>query len=315
MAEYSKRAMTEEEDKYSFRQSSQISNQCGLIGHLRADFGSDGSGFFTSWTDFRADLKTDEFALEFDEMINSLREDGDILHSRTDLAVYCSETPQSKMRLTDNSFGVRVDTERYTYLLRLNPNKGEYNLYCYCYRRDWLDQHIRQARKGIRFITPHYKELFRIPDGDKIRIVLPGGEKHDRTVRYIDEYHAEIDDNLYHICEFAERMEAAGAKVIPLRSALPEHCYVYIETENRIGIVTKGESGYQPVTDKECFDKDTNRQTVDECNRLWSITKAQAEAMKAGSMFGWHVPAADPKNYDADGRLIKPKSRDTDRER
>ena len=59
--ELEKRAMTEAEDKYTFRQSSQISNQCGLIGHLRADMDTDGNGFFSSWTDCRADLKKDEF--------------------------------------------------------------------------------------------------------------------------------------------------------------------------------------------------------------------------------------------------------------
>jgi hypothetical protein len=25
--------------------------------------------------------------------------------------------------------------------------------------------------------------------------------------------------------------------------------------------------------------------------------------MKAGSMFGWHVPGADPNNYDENGRF------------
>ncbi len=30
---------------------------------------------------------------------------------------------------------------------------------------------MEQAEKGIRFIDPHYKELFRIPDGGQIRIL------------------------------------------------------------------------------------------------------------------------------------------------
>ena len=170
MIEYEKRAMIEAEDKYTFRQSTQISMQTGLIGHLRADMDTDGNGFFSSWFDFREELKTDEFKAEFDEVINSLREEGDILHNRRSLAKYCYCTPQSRMQGEPGYYGVRVDTEKYAYLLRLNPDRGEYNLYCYCYRRDWLDQHLKDAEKGIRFIDSHYKELFRIPDGGKVKI-------------------------------------------------------------------------------------------------------------------------------------------------
>ena len=68
MIEYEKRAMIEAEDKYTFRQSTQISMQIGLIGHLRADMDTDGNGFFSSWFDFREELKTDEFKAEFDEV-------------------------------------------------------------------------------------------------------------------------------------------------------------------------------------------------------------------------------------------------------
>ena len=307
--ELEKRAMTEAEDKYTFRQSSQISNQCGLIGHLRADMDRDGNGFFSSWTDYRADLKTDEFKAELDAVINSLREEGDILHSRSDLVKYCHSTPQSKMQTEQDYYGVRVDTEKYAYLLRLNPNKGEYNLYCYCYRRDWLDSHLRQAERGIRFIDPNYRELFRIPDGDKVRILYSDGDKVDRACRYIDDYHVEVGDYLFHICEFAERMDGVNSKVIPLRSSLPERCYVYVQTKNEIGLIQKGESGYYK-TDMWIIDANDGKQIVKDLNEKLGVTKAQAEAMKAGSMFGWETPAADPKNYDTDGIPIKAKHKD-----
>ena len=113
-------------------------------------------------------------------------------------------------------YGFRVDTDKHAYLLRLNPTKGDYNFYCYCYVKEWLDKHISNAEKGIRFIDPHYKELFRIPDGGKICITSAWGEKSERTCRYIDEYHTEIGNNLYHICEFAERMEKNGATYEPI---------------------------------------------------------------------------------------------------
>ncbi len=48
MIDYERRAMIEAEDKYTFRQSSQISAQTGLIGYLRADMDTDGKGFFSS---------------------------------------------------------------------------------------------------------------------------------------------------------------------------------------------------------------------------------------------------------------------------
>ena len=98
MIEYEKRAMIEAEDKYTFRQSTQISMQTGLIGHLRADMDTDGNGFFSSWFDFREELKTDEFKAEFDDVINSLREEGDILHNRRALAKYCYCTPKAVCR-------------------------------------------------------------------------------------------------------------------------------------------------------------------------------------------------------------------------
>lgn len=292
------------EQKYTYRQSQQISMQTGLIGYLRGDFGSSGKEFFSSWNDFRDDLKTDEFKTEFDDVINSLRANNGVLSGRGAMSKYCYDTPESSFENNRNEYGVRVDTENYSYLMRLNPRQGEYNLYCYCYEKKWLDRHISQAEKGIRFIDPHYKELFRIPDGDQIRITLSNGKQLDRICRYIDDCHVEVGDYLYHICEFAERMEQNGNTVIPLRSSLPEQCYVFVQTENRIGIVKKGESGYYS-TEIESGTPIETKKLVDEMNERLNVSKPQAEAMKSGSMFGWDTPAADPASYDKDGKLMK----------
>ena len=298
------RALTEKEDKYTFSNSMQISMQCGLIGHLRADMDSDGNGFFSSWEDFRKELKTDEFKDELDKVINSLREEGDILYNRKALAKYCYSSPQAKMNNEQDYYGVRVDTEKYAYLCRLNPNKGEYNLYCYCYIKDWLDKHIRSAEKGIRFITPEYKEKFRISDGEKIRITFSDGEVKDRVCRYIDDSHVEVGDDLYHICEFAERMEQCGATFIPLRSDLPEVCYSILPSTGDVIIIKHGESGYYRC-EYSTEDKAFNREFANSRNAKLGVSKAQVEAMLAGSMYGWDVPAADPKSYDENGTLLR----------
>lgn len=260
------RAMNPVERNYCYTQSQQISMQTGLIGHLRADMDSSGTGFFSSFFNFRADLKTEDFKTEFDAVINALRFDenyGGILKDRSALSSYCREIPESSFGGDGREFGFRVDTKQYSYMLRLNPNRGEYNLYCYCYQKKWLDRHLQQAERGIRFINPHYKELFRIPDGDKIRIIHSDGEKTDYTCRYIDDYHVEIGsgwNSLLHICQFAEIMERNGSTVIPLRSSLPEQCYSVLPDTGELIIIKKGESGYYR-TDIDMGDKTVCWQT------------------------------------------------------
>ena len=216
------RIMNPAERKYTFRQSQQISMQTGLIGYLRADFGSTGKEFYSTWNDFRKDLKTDDFKKEFDLVINSYRfGDGKFLSGRSAMTKFCYEHPESSYEDDRNHYGVRVDTEQHSYLMRLNPNRGEYNLYCYCYQKEWLNNHLKNAERGIRFIDPHYQEQFRIADGEKISIKLGDGKTMERTCRYIDDYHLYVGNCCYHICEFAEKMELNGSKVEPINQSEP----------------------------------------------------------------------------------------------
>lgn len=72
--------------------------------------------------------------------------------------------------------------------------------------------------KTIRFIDSDYRELFQIPDGASITITYPPGDGRGtltRPCQYIDEAHVRVGNNDYHICEFAERMEALGARYEP----------------------------------------------------------------------------------------------------
>ena len=298
------KVMKEPEQKYTYRQSTQIAMQCGLVGYLRADMDTNGKGFFSSWNDYRKDLKTDEFKAEFDDMINTYRQKDNFLADRNTLSKFCYQEAL-QYGSDERSFGVRIDSDDYAYLCRLNPHQGEYNLYCYCYKKEWLDDHIRNAEKGIRFIKPDYTTLFRIEDFDKVRITFYNGDSVDYTCRYIDEYHVEVGSNLYHICQFAEIMQRNGNKVIPLRASLPETCYSTLANTGEIVIIKRGESGYYP-TDIPAKDIAEAKEIVDEMNEKGGVSKAQAEAMKVGSMFGWAAPAADPANYDKSGKLIPP---------
>lgn len=302
--------MKPEERLYVYQQSMQLEGQTGCIGHLRGDFGR-GEGFYTTWEDHRSQWKTDAFKAELDEVVNSMRAEGGtgLLQNRTRMAAFCREHPEAAFEGNYcTEYGFRLKTTEYTYLLRCNPNPGDYNFYLYAYVSRFLEHHMDKAKQGIRFITPEYKELFRIPDGDNILITLSDGEKLLRPCRYIDEAHLEVGRNLYHICEFAERMERAGNTVIPFRSTLPGQCMSILPSTGEPIILKLGEQGYTPSTLE--IEGKTSREMVDIANGEIGVTKAQEAAMLAGSLFGWQKPAADPKNYDEHGQPIRPKSRD-----
>ena len=306
-------AATPAERLYTARQSTQISGQTGSIGHLRADMGGDGKGFFPKWNSHRENLDTEEFQQELEGVMEALVGDeqyGGFLKSRDAMRDFCQEHPESGFN-DGFAFGFRADTAQYAYLIRLQPYKGEENLFIYCYRRDWLDGHMKQAEKGIRFITPHYDEKFRVADGDSVRIRCQDGRVLDRVCRYIDECHVEVGtgwDNLYHICQFAEMMERNGNSVIPLRNSLPVVCYGKVPEKRAIVMFERGFDGYRSAS--FATKGRTSQKLVDELNGELGVTKAQAAAMLAGAMRGWADPAADPKNYDEQGQPIKPRHRD-----
>ena len=282
MMELTITSMTPADRLYAYNQSSQLEGQTGCIGHLRGDFGS-GQEFYTSWFDHRSEYKTDEFKAEFDEVVNTLREKDGLFFSRGSMTRFCYQNPEAEFEGNYCAeYGFKVQTPQHTYMLRCNPNYGDYNFYLYAY--------------------------------DHIRIFTGGGETRDRTCRFIDETHFETSGGyssaLYHICEFAERLEQTHGSVIPLRSSLPVQCFSVLPSSGELILLTRGEKGYSPCYDFSTPDAQQNREFADDRNVKNGVTKAQEAAMFAGSMFGWQTPAADPRNYDEQGQPIKPRQKD-----
>ena len=92
------RALLPSEQKYTYSQSSQITAQTGLIGHLRGALETVGSSFLTSWDDHSPQLNTADFKTVFDEVINSLRSGSEndlFLRNRAALSAYCNFHPES----------------------------------------------------------------------------------------------------------------------------------------------------------------------------------------------------------------------------
>lgn len=72
-------------------------------------------------------------------------------------------------------------------------------------------------------------------------------------------------------------------------------------TDNRLIFVRRGTPGYWPGSALGIVDDDL---TADVWNEAHKITKGEAEAMFAGSLWGWETPAAIANNYDKDGGVI-----------
>lgn len=69
---------------------------------------------------------------------------------------------------------------------------------------------------------------------------------------------------------------------------LPFACCVRLPGEDRWVMVKRGEQGYYPLP--PAFDAELY-------NHNCHVEPAQMQAMLAGSMFGFHTPAADPDTY------------------
>ena len=213
------RKMTGSEPLYVFRQSQQISQQTGLVGYLRGDSGESEKQFWTFWFVNRKDWYTPEFKHDLQRTVDRLRYETRQLADRDHISALCLNDVSSAITEDQRWFGFRVDSKDYAYLLKCSPYAEDYNFYVYCYRKDWLDQHMANAQQGIRFINSRYGELFRIPDGGRIRITGSDGKQDEYVCRYVDETHMEVSDgrdSLYHICQFAELLERNSSTVEPI---------------------------------------------------------------------------------------------------
>ena len=81
------------------------------------------------------------------------------------------------------------------------------------------------------------------------------------------------------------------------RNELPDTCFSVLPSTGQLIIIKKSESGYYP-SEWETGDKERNVEEADRLNERMGVTPAQRMAMEIGSMAGWDVPGADPKNYE-----------------
>lgn len=85
------------------------------------------------------------------------------------------------------------------------------------------------------------------------------------------------------------------ARLFSVLSKLPGIAFATLAVSGETIAICRGEpSHYRVQTTK----------TAEELNSMYGVSPAQARAMLAGSVLGWHTPLADPEHYDAEGKLI-----------
>lgn len=77
------------------------------------------------------------------------------------------------------------------------------------------DESTLNEPKEIRFITPEYREKFKLPDGGHVLIGRRNGSVTEHKCKFLDPYHFLLDHTTYHICQFAEMLQASGSYVVP----------------------------------------------------------------------------------------------------
>ncbi len=125
-----------------YSQGEELDKTLGCVGHLRIDFGRTGTEFWHTWHEHNENLlNTEEFKVEFDEILSELRKQGP-LKSRASMAYFCIDQGAGPLDGNDYpQYGFTTESENYKYYLRCNPQKGDYNGYLYIY--DKREQQLR----------------------------------------------------------------------------------------------------------------------------------------------------------------------------
>ena len=87
------------------------------------------------------------------------------------------------------------------------------------------------------------------------------------------------------------------------RNELPDFCLSTLPSSGQLIILRKGERGYY-ASEWDTGKREENQNIAREHNRRRDISDIQEAAMRAGSMFGWHTPGADPQWYLDNARYV-----------
>lgn len=156
----------------------------------------------------------------------------------------------------------------------------------------------------------------RYPEGTRIRLdhmddpyssIAPGTMG---TLSFIDDagnFHMNWDNGRTLSLVYGEDRFTVMPNVQQFAEGLPELCYSVLPSTGELICIKRGESGYYP-SGSNVMNAESNKNMANYLNEQLKISAAQRTAMEIGSMYGWHVPGADPKTHEA---AHTPKFQDT----
>jgi hypothetical protein len=198
----------------------------------------------------------------------------------------------------------RLDTEQYTYMIRLLPNVdfslNDDNYFIYCYVRDAFNAHLLKARKGITFYKAEGEPMFTVADGDEVAITGAKGKMIAFPCRYVSNSECLIGGDLY----TSTIWDVDENQIIPMYNTLPRKSFYCEPATGNLVLVVKGAQGYSvyPRNTDNVFE---NKRIADKLNADTGVSKAQAEAMFHGCTVSWHDAEANPDNYDDNGHFVE----------
>ena len=113
------------------------------VGHLRADFGSSGKDFQSSWNPHNGDrFNTPEFKAALRKFVDGLRK------SLSAMRKYCAERGAEAKLEDQGTYGFIAETEdlNYKFALRFTPLPGHHQLYLYAYDKEGQREYAQERK-------------------------------------------------------------------------------------------------------------------------------------------------------------------------
>ncbi len=129
-----------------YAQTPEQDMELGCIGHVRMDFGRGGNKFWHTWhCRGPEEWNSPEFKEELTQVVDTLRES--VLRDLPSMQRFCHEHGGAiNGGCWVQNYGYVVETDRYRYCLRCNPNPGDYQAYLTCF--DKQVQEMNQSQES-----------------------------------------------------------------------------------------------------------------------------------------------------------------------